>query len=172
MGHFPLASQFPITDTQAFLGYLPWLQGVRFNFSTPGKFLLGHNERGGGMGHCLRHESATLLRSAPSGVQGRSLKAAPLLVGWLAGRLALFSLCTSREPHLHPALWTLLRPCRCGFCLCFWWAPLAVLLQHPPKVSDQDPSYPFSPAAQGLAYLLVCPRSLPPPREDVHRNFC
>lgn len=54
--------------------------GIRLNFSSPGKFFLGHTECGGGTSHCPRSESATFFffSAPPYGGPGAaaSIKAA------------------------------------------------------------------------------------------------
>lgn len=89
VGHFPLASPFPSTDTQALLHRHHSLAagktlGTRLNFSTPGKFLLGHFGRGGGTG--LGRESATFCAPPCRGSRS-SLKAALLRASERAGEL-------------------------------------------------------------------------------------
>lgn len=139
VGHFPLASPFPSTDTQALHRHHSLAAGktlgTRLNFSTPGKFLLGHFGRGGGTG--LRRESATLC-APPCGGSRSSLKAALLRASELPPGVRP----ENQRTH-HPALWTPLRPCDCGICRCSWWAPLLVSLQYLPKVSSQDPPCHF-----------------------------
>lgn len=84
VGDFPLASPLPITDTSAPPQASPLpagkTLGIRLNFSAPGKFLLGNSERGGGMGHCLRRESALFGAPPRRGSRG-GLKAALLPAG-------------------------------------------------------------------------------------------
>lgn len=106
--------------------------GTRLNFSTPGKFLLGHFGRGGGTG--LWRESATFCAPPCRGSRS-SLKAAPLRASELPPGV--------QRATAPPALWTPLRPCDCGICRCSWWPPLLVSLQYLPKVSFQDPPCHF-----------------------------
>lgn len=79
VGHFPLASPFPSTDTHALHRHHSLAAGktlgTRLNFSTLGKFLLGHFGRGGGTG--LWRESATSCAPPCRGSRS-SLKAALL----------------------------------------------------------------------------------------------
>lgn len=163
-------ASFSLLTHKPFFGHPPWLQAKVWEFSPtsqlPGNSSWDTMRAGAGWATAAGVNQLHFFYAPPrwGSRDGRLLKSRSPA----SGQLALSSLCASREPQLHRVLWTPLHPCACGFCCCSWWALLVVWLQHPPKVSSQDPSYPGSPAAQGPALARLSPGPCLRPGEVVH----